>query len=119
VQERRRVPRGRTYLGGKIVFNDRYSSMDCLIRDMSPNGAKVIFTNTVGVPDEFDLEIKKTCETRRIRVVWRRADEAGVMFLDQQPKAELISLDLVRRLKACEAERDQLRSRVAELSAVD
>lgn len=119
MQERRSVPRGRSYLGAKVVFNHRYCSMDCLIRDMSSHGAKLIFTNTVTVPDELDLEIRKTSETRRVKVVWRRGDEAGVQFLDRQPKAELISFDMARKLKACETERNQLRSRVSELSAAD
>lgn len=119
MQERRRATRNRAYLGAKIVFNHRYSSMDCLIRDISPDGAKLMFTNTVTIPDEFDLEIRKTGETRRIGTAWRRADEVGVSFLDRQPNAEVIPLGIVRKLKACEAERDRLRSRVAELSILD
>jgi hypothetical protein len=40
--ERRVLHRRRTYLGGKISFDDSYCVVECLIRDMSRNGARLI-----------------------------------------------------------------------------
>jgi hypothetical protein len=38
--------RSRTLLGGVIAFNDRASTMDCQVRNLSAGGAKVTFSNT-------------------------------------------------------------------------
>ena len=44
--ERRKTARSRALLGGVIAFNQRMSSMDCQVRNISAAGAKVTFTNT-------------------------------------------------------------------------
>jgi hypothetical protein len=113
MQERRQSIRGRTYLGARIVFNHRYSTTDCLVRDLSADGAKLTISAAVTVPAELDLEFGQSRETRRIRVVWRRGDELGVVFADRTAAAEVIPLDVHRKLKAAEAERDRLRAQLA------
>lgn len=79
--ENRRQQRLRTVRGGKIVFNDGQSVIDCRVRDLSPAGARLIVTTIVGVPDSFVLQIpdrpKKLC-----RIVWRGLEELGVAFVD-------------------------------------
>lgn len=123
MQERRKSHRSRTYLGGRIAFNQRASTMDCLVRNLSSDGARVVFTNTLTVPDEFDLTITRKAESYRARMVWRQPGEgdapgeAGIVFLEPRAEAAPIPLDVARRLKKCEAERDALKRRVAQLSA--
>lgn len=114
MQERRQSIRGRTYLGGKVVFNHRYSSMDCLIRNLSADGARLNISASVTIPEELDLEFGQSRDTRRIRVVWRKGDELGVVFADRSGTSEVIPLDVHRKLRAAEAERDHLRARLAE-----
>ena len=53
----RSSPRLRSFLRGRVVFNGGNSSMDCIVRDISPDGAKLQITNSVTVPDRFDLLI--------------------------------------------------------------
>ncbi len=119
MQDRRKTIRRRTYLGGQIAFNQRSSLMDCLVRNISGNGAKLVFTNTGAVPQEFDLSVHQTARTFRARIIWRRAEEAGVAFLEPRPESAPIPLDLVRRLRQCEAEKDSLQRRVEQLSGSD
>ena len=57
--ERRKSLRSRTFLGGVIAFNKRASTMDCYVRNLSPAGAKVVFTNAGVIPDQFDLTIAR------------------------------------------------------------
>ena len=78
--ERRKSVRNKTYLGGTIAFNSHRSTMDCLIRNMSPGGAKIVFTHTPTIPDRFDLEIACKDLGYDARIVWRLADEAGVIL---------------------------------------
>jgi hypothetical protein len=119
MREQRKTARTRTYLGGQIAFNQRSSVMDCLVRNFTPDGAKLVFSKTVTVPQEFDLSIPKQEQTFRVRMVWRRADEAGVVICRAQSGAAPIPLDLVRRLKACEAEKAALQRRVEQLSSAE
>jgi hypothetical protein len=119
MQDRRKTARMRTYFGGQIAFNQRSSVMDCLVRNVSPDGAKLIFTNTVAVPQEFDLSIRKDARTLRARVIWRRADEAGVAFVRPEAVSPPVPIEVARRLRDCEAEKVALRERIKQLSTAE
>jgi PilZ domain len=119
MHERRKTTRNRSYFGGQIAFNGQRSLMDCLVRNISGEGAKLVFTQTATVPQEFDLSVHSKERTFRARVVWRKADEAGVAFLEPRPQSAPISLDLVRRLRQCEADKAALRQRVEQLSGTE
>jgi PilZ domain len=124
MRERRKLARNRSFLGGVIAFNNRNSTMTCLVRNLSVEGAKICFTNTVTVPDEFDLTIKQKERTLLARMVWRRADEAGIVFLNdvflnEKLARAPIPLDWARRLHDCEAEKAALRRRVTQLSTAE
>jgi len=49
--ERRRSARARVIYGGVIAYNGRQSTVDCVIRNFSPDGAKVEFHNAALLPD--------------------------------------------------------------------
>ena len=57
--ERRKSIRGRTFLGGSITVPERNATLDCLVRNLSPEGAKLAVDGPTAVPDEFDLTISK------------------------------------------------------------
>jgi hypothetical protein len=78
--ERRKQQRQRTYWGGKISFNRHQSLLDCLVRNTSEFGAKLVLSGTTFLPRDFDLQIPKHRTEYRARIVWRRADEVGVQF---------------------------------------
>jgi hypothetical protein len=119
MQDRRKTTRRRTYFGGQIAFNRQSSLMDCLVRNISAEGARLVFTQTATVPQEFDLSMLQNARTFRAKVIWRRAEEAGVLFLEPRPESAPVSLDLVRRLRQCEAEKAALQRRVEQLSTAE
>ena len=63
-----------------IYFYNRRSVVDCLIRDISPYGARLIFSDAVATPDVLDLYIPQKEQTLRIHVIWRHGQEVGVAF---------------------------------------
>jgi hypothetical protein len=77
----RLAPRKRSLLGGRIVFNNRSSTLDCTVRDLSPTGAKLLLTSTATIPSEFDLEIPLKEQTLHARVMWHRGNACGVSFV--------------------------------------
>jgi hypothetical protein len=80
VSERRTSARQKSFLRGCIYFNNRRSSLDCLIRDISSTGARLIFSDAVTVPDIVDIFIPQKEQTLRAHVQWRHGDEVGVAF---------------------------------------
>jgi hypothetical protein len=78
--ERRKVARQKSFLRGMIYFNNRRNVVDCLIRDISPYGARLIFSDAVTTPDLLDLYIPQKEQTLRVNVVWRHGEEMGVLF---------------------------------------
>jgi hypothetical protein len=114
--ERRKSDRSRTYLGGMIAFNQRKSTMSCQVRNFSPAGARVVFTNTVAVPAEFDLKIAHRERAYKARMVWRGANEAGVAFLGEHKQSAPGPIDWAKRLRDSEAEKAALRRRIAQLT---
>jgi hypothetical protein len=114
--EKRKAARSRTLLGGVIAFNNRASTMDCQVRNFSAGGAKVIFTNTAVVPDQFDLQIARKERSFRASMVWRAPNEAGIAFLNEYNQDVPVPLEWARRLHECEAENTALRKRIAQLS---
>ena len=115
VEERRKNQRLRTYLGGLVAFNYRYSTLDCLVRNLSPMGARLAFAHPVVLPLEFDLQIRNRGDSRRGRLVWCDETQAGILLSDPD-FGGVVSIETARRLRRLEAERDALAKRVAQLS---
>ncbi len=80
--ERRQSTRQKSFLRGTVYFNNRRHAFDCLVRDISDKGARIIFSDTVSVPDLVDLYIPQKEQTVRAHVQWRHGDEIGLAFPD-------------------------------------
>ena len=78
--ERRRIARQKSFLRGVVYFDDHRSALDCLIRDVSPYGARLVFSDAVSAPDTVDLHIPQKSQTLRAHVIWRHGQEIGVAF---------------------------------------
>jgi hypothetical protein len=80
MKERRRLSRQKAFLQGRIFFNNRRNSVDCLIRDISDQGAKLRFSSTIATPDVVELHVPSREESYRARIEWRAGEEVGVSF---------------------------------------
>src|SRR3979409_989650 len=78
---RRTATRQKALLQGRIYFNNRRMSVDCMIRDLSGEGAKLKIAGAVSVPDAAELYLPARDEDRRIKIQWRHGDEVGVAFV--------------------------------------
>ena len=77
--ENRAQPRRTTLKGGQIVFNAGRSTIDCTVRNLSRDGAKLLVASVVGIPETFDLLLPNTSR-QPCRVAWRKVKEMGVVF---------------------------------------
>jgi hypothetical protein len=78
MDDRRNDARSRALKSGKIVFNSRWSIIDCTVRNLSDTGCCLQLGDPVGVPDRFELEVGPS--TRNCRVMWRKDNRIGVQF---------------------------------------
>lgn len=104
IVERRRAVRQKSFLRGLVYFNNRRSVLDCLIRDISPYGARLIFADTGTVPDTLELHIPQKEQTLRVHVIWRHGQEAGVAFAQTTNLEPAEAGDLADRVSRLEGE---------------
>ncbi len=57
MSEARRSERIRAFLGAKIIFNNRMSIVDCVVRNISATGAKLALAGSLPITGEFALQI--------------------------------------------------------------
>jgi hypothetical protein len=115
MQERRRQQRQKTYLGGQVAFRQRYCAIDCLVRNLSQDGARLVLSEGEWVlPTEFDLLIPHRGDSRAARIVWRNRGDVGVQFLDYLEDRS--SVEATRRINTLKKQNTALTRRVADLS---
>jgi uncharacterized protein YceH (UPF0502 family) len=103
MSERRTSSRHKSLLRGRIYFNNRQAAVDCLVRDMSEDGAKLIFADTGTVPDKIELYIPQKEQTLQARVRWRTDGEVGITF-KAAPARNAGTADLAERVEQLEAQ---------------
>src|SRR5262245_30791039 len=117
--ERRTRARQRSFLQGRLYFNNRRSSLDCLVRDISSQGAKLKVSDSVAIPEIVELHIPHKDETYRAKVQWRTGFEIGVTFDGDEEAPSIVpgaaSADLPERVRRLETEVASLHRKLNEL----
>jgi len=84
MKERRSSSRTRILRSGKILFNDKRSVVDCIVRNVSADGACLQIESLVGVPSRFDLLIEGEQTSRPCRIAWQSDHRTGVAFESEE-----------------------------------
>lgn len=79
--DRRREPRLRVLLTGKLVYPHNDVSADCTIRDLSANGARLIVRPEDLTSDPFLIVVKRAIVHQAL-TAWRAGAQAGLSFAD-------------------------------------
>jgi hypothetical protein len=77
--ESRSSSRRRVFIGGRIALN-RYSTFDCVVKNLSRTGARITFSQGQLIPQRFDIAMTGGVGRRFAEVVWMRDGEAGLAF---------------------------------------
>lgn len=85
--QQRIAKRQRVLKQGKIVFLNNLSVVDCMIRDLSESGAKLICDDQMAAPNEFRLVVLMDKTIRDAQVAWRRGNMLGVIFTGEAKPA--------------------------------
>ena len=78
--EQRVSKRQRVLKKGLIVLANNSSTIDCTIRNMSDEGAKILCGDQFAVPNEFRFVTLSDNLVRDAKVIWRRGDQIGIGF---------------------------------------
>lgn len=76
--ERRRGQRNRALLAGKVANEDATRTLDCVIRNLSPDGAMIETEAPHLVPAELHLVQVREGVAWDAEVIWRRGKRVGV-----------------------------------------
>lgn len=117
--EGRKSNRKRAILAGKIIYNDLSTSVDCLIRNISEEGAKIEIGETMILPARFQFLVPQHGRTYKARIAWRQDNEVGLEFSSEMIGGRDVNCtdDLASRLRELEGENALLRKRVIDLKS--
>ena len=113
--ERRQSARDKVIYGGVAEMGEHGGSRDCLVRNISENGARLEFSESVRLPKEpLRLTIARKGRSFLARIIWFRDNFVGIAFSSETPY-ELPRSDLARRLRRSEKKKRELQRRIREL----
>jgi hypothetical protein len=93
MDERRNAARRRCLLGAKVVFNNRASTMSCLVKNVSDSGALLVFGESDPfVPEMVELLLDNRRTMAAGHVVWRSSSKIGLRFLEPQAASDLSAI---------------------------
>ena len=76
----RKATRRRVLKSGIVAYNDRFSALPCIVRNLSSTGAQLRIDGTLNVPTTFELLVDLDGLEVRCEIVWRKDKEIGVRF---------------------------------------
>ncbi len=110
--DRRQSVRDRVMFGGVAAIGGSGARRDCVVRNISGQGASVEFRGMLNIPKhQMSLTIAKKGRSFLARVIWSRDNVVGVVFSAEQP-SELTNSDLEERLRASEKKKRQLQRKI-------
>ena len=80
VENRRRERRDRVLFRGRIILDDGFSTIDCVIRDLSPHGARVTVQDQAVPPRSFSLTVLDTGRVFDAVRRWQHGRSVGLEF---------------------------------------
>ncbi len=113
MQDRRQQPREKVLYGGVVKAEGADTTKDCVVRNLSENGANIELGNISSFPKgQISLSIARKGRSFLAKVIWWRDNFVGLAFNGETP--EPVS-DLEQRLRRSEAKKRALQRRIKEL----
>jgi len=113
--DRRQSARDKVMYGGVAEVGEHGATKECVIRNISENGAQVEFSHIVKLPkQQMSLTIARKGRSFLANIIWWRDNFVGVAFSAEPPPDPPVS-DLAERLRKSEQKKRQLQRRIEEL----
>jgi hypothetical protein len=114
MRERRESVRDKVMYGGVAEIGDFGTTRECIVRNISDNGANIEFNNNFQLPrEQLSLRIARKGRSFLAKVIWWRDNFVGVAFRAETPAAPVS--DLEERLRKSEIKKRQLQRQIDQL----
>jgi PilZ domain len=115
MQDRRQSARDKVIYGGVAGIGERGATRDCVVRNISEQGAGIEFSNVIKLPrQQMSLTIARKGRSFLAKIIWWRDNFVGVAF-NSDTSSELPVSDLEERLRKSQQKKRQLQRRIKEL----
>lgn len=84
--DRRSDERSKVAFRASVSARDGTNRLDCLIRDATRHGCRIVSTVLDDLPDDIELTIDGVAKPIDGRIVWRQDKQAGVEFCLEDPE---------------------------------
>jgi diguanylate cyclase (GGDEF)-like protein len=95
--EHNSTPSRRTLLAGKVISNFGQSSIDCVVRQISGDGATIEVESAHTIPEQFHLLLSDEGVPRSCKRKWLSGKQLGLTFETVEAAKEDASIPLERR----------------------
>ena len=113
----RQSARSRSLLKATVRFYNRNLTFDCIVRNISPTGARLDVDAAYVLPNEFELDIPQRSAVYPCELMWRHESAAGVRFKQNvDPGVSHYSEMAKARINALERENSALRLEITRLT---
>jgi hypothetical protein len=117
--DRRQSARDKVIYGGVAEIDERGTTTDCVVRNISEQGAGLELSSAVQLPKgQISLTIARKGRSFLAKIIWWRDNFIGVAFSGETP-SELPASDLEERLRKSEQKKRQLQRQIKELIGED
>ena len=117
--DRRQSARDKVIYGGVAEVGEAGVSQNCVVRDISEQGANLEFSNVVKLrKEQMSLTIARKGRSFLARIIWWRDNFVGVAFSGEPPFGLPVS-DVEERLRKSEQKKRQLQRQIKELIGRD
>ena len=111
--DRRQNVRDKVLYGGVAEICGRGATIDCVVRNISEQGACVELDPATKMPEQINLTVARKGRSFLARLIWRQANKVGLAFRMMTSDAAVSDLD--ERLRRSEIKKRQLQRRINEL----
>jgi hypothetical protein len=80
-EDRRAQHRRRVLKPARLVFHNRLSVMDVVVRDLANGGMRIRAGEYQKLPETCEVQLKDDKIARTVRLVWRNGNEGGVALI--------------------------------------
>ena len=113
MQNRRQVVRDKVIYGGVAEAGKQGTTMDCVVRDFTDQGARIEINRGARLPDQVKLAVARKGRSYLAEVIWRQANMVGLAFRTMFTEPPESDLDV--RLRRSEKKKRELQRRIKQL----
>ena len=113
MQDQRKIARPKVMFGGVAETGQHGTTMDCVVRNFTEQGACIEIKRGVRLPEQVNLAVARKGRSFLAEVIWRQANMVGLAFrtmFTEQPEN-----DLDARLRRSEQKKRELQRRINQL----